>query len=52
MSPETRRLIRVLPDEAEKTSYYFDMLLGDNLANRKNFIAEEGYKYIDLTDVS
>jgi len=52
MNPETRRLIRVMPDDARKTSEYFDLLLGDNLSGRKEFIAEEGYKYIDLADVS
>ncbi|MBE6903618.1 MAG: DNA topoisomerase [Ruminococcaceae bacterium] len=52
MNPETRRLIKVMPDEAEQTSKYFDLLLGDNLQGRKDFIAENGYKYIDLADIS
>ena len=52
MNPETRRLIKVTPDEAEKTQQMFDLLLGDNLSGRKDFIAAEGYKFIDLTDVS
>ena len=52
MNPETRRLIKVTPDEAEKTQQMFDLLLGDNLSGRKDFIATEGYKFIDLTDVS
>lgn len=52
MSPESRRLIRVSPADILKTEQMFDLLLGDNLAGRKNFIAEEGYKYLDLTDVS
>lgn len=52
MNPETRRLIRVMPEEAERTSEQFDLLLGDNLAGRKVHIAENGYKYIDLADIS
>jgi len=52
MNPETRRLIKVMPDDAERTAQVFDLLLGDNLAGRKEFIAEEGYKYIDFADVS
>ena len=52
MSPETRRLIRVLPDDAEETARVFDLLLGDNLAGRKDYIAENGYKYLDMIDVS
>ncbi len=52
MNPETRRLIRVMPEEAQRTSEQFDLLLGDNLAGRKVHIAENGYKYIDLADIS
>lgn len=52
MNPETRRLIRVMPEEAKRTSDQFDLLLGDNLAGRKVHIAENGYKYIDLADIS
>ena len=52
MNPETRRLIRVMPEEAERTSEQFDLLLGDNLAGRKSYIAENGYKYLDLADIS
>ena len=52
MNPETRRLIKVLPEDAERTSYYFDVLLGDSLQERKNFIAENGAKYLDLADIS
>ncbi|NLY42821.1 MAG: DNA topoisomerase [Clostridiaceae bacterium] len=51
MNPETRRLIKVLPEDAEKTSKMFDLLLGDNLQGRKDFISENGYKYIDMIDV-
>ena len=52
MSPETRRLIRVLPEDAEETARVFDLLLGHNLAGRKDYIAENGYKYLDMIDVS
>ena len=52
MSPETRRLVKVLPDDAERTTQVFDLLLGDYLAGRKDYIAENGYKYMDMIDVS
>lgn len=52
MNPETRRLIKVMPDDAEQTSFVFDLLLGDNLSGRKDFIAEKGNLYLDLADVS
>ena len=52
MSPDTRRLVLVEPSEAEATSDMFDLMQGDNLQGRKDFIAEYGYKYIDLSDVN
>ena len=52
MSPETRRLVRVQSAEAAETARVFDLLLGDNLAGRKDYIAENGYKYMDMIDVS
>lgn len=52
MNPETRRLILVTPDDIQRTQEVFELLLGENLAGRKEFIAEEGYKYLDLTDIS
>ncbi len=52
MNPQTRRLVKVTPDEAQLTSDTFDLLLGDNLQGRKDFIAENGYKYIELADIS
>ena len=52
MNPETRRLIKVMPSDAEATALMFDILLGDNLAGRKDFIAENGAKYLDLADIS
>lgn len=52
MNPETRRLIKILPEDAERTSIMFDILLGDNLQGRKNFIEENGNKYMEMIDVS
>ena len=51
MNPETRRLIRVMPEDAESVQQKFDLLLGDNLAGRKSYIAENGYKFLDLADI-
>ena len=52
MAPETRRLIQVLPAMAAETSEMFDLLLGDNLNGRKNYIAENGSDYLELADIS
>ena len=52
MNPENRRLIRITPDEAAATSEMFDLLLGDNLAGRKEYIAENGADYLELADIS
>lgn len=52
MNPATRRLIQVTPSEAENTSKIFDLLLGDNLEGRKEYIADYGYLYLDAADVS
>ena len=52
MNPETRRLVEILPEEAERTAQIFDMLLGDNLAGRKEHIADNGHLYIDMLDLS
>ena len=52
MNPETRRLIKVMPEEAEHMLQMFDLLLGDDLAGRKNHIAENGYLYLDMADIS
>lgn len=52
MNPDTRRLIKVMPDDAEKTAQIFDILLGDNLQGRKDFIVEKGADYTDNLDVS
>ena len=52
MNPETRRLIRVTPEDVDATARMFDLLLGDNLSGRKDFIAERGRLYLDSADVS
>jgi len=52
MNPETRRLIKVTPSEAAATAEIFEVLMGDNLPARKEFIAEKGYMYIENADVS
>ena len=52
MNPETRRLIKVTPCDVVKTQETFDLLLGDNLAGRKEHIAENGHQYIEMADVS
>lgn len=52
MNPESRRLIKVTPEDAQRTSDVFDLLLGDNLAGRKEHIAQHGYEYLDELDVS
>ena len=52
MNPETRRLIKVMPEDMALTQQVFDLLLGDNLQGRKDHIAENGYKYLDQLDVS
>lgn len=52
MCPETRRLIRVMPDDAALSQAKFELLLGDNLAGRKEHIAKNGGKYLELIDVS
>lgn len=51
MNPATRRLIRVVPEDELKTYEKFDILLGENLSERKVYIAENGAKYLDMIDV-
>ena len=52
MNPATRRLIKVMPEDVERTAAVFDLLLGDNLQGRKDHIAENGYQYLELADLS
>lgn len=52
MNPATRRLIKVMPDDAQRTADTFDVLLGDNLQGRKDYIVQYGENYIDNLDLS
>ncbi|MBQ7114791.1 MAG: DNA topoisomerase [Clostridia bacterium] len=53
MNPKTRRLIKVEPNDVEELiAEKFELLLGDNLQDRKEFIAENGHLYLDLADIS
>ena len=52
MNPATRRLIKVMPEDAEEMARVFDLLLGDDLEGRKNHIAEFGAQYLDMADIS
>lgn len=52
MCPESRRLIKIMPEDREETEAMFDLLLGDNLQGRKDYIAENGHLYLDELDVS
>lgn len=52
MNPETRRLIKVMPDDVEKTQQVFEMLLGEDIQSRKDFIAQNGSRYLELADIS
>ena len=52
MNPATRRLIKIMPEDAALTSEMFDILLGDNLAVRREYIVENGADYIEAADVS
>lgn len=51
MHPATRRLIRVTPENVERTAMMFDILLGNNLESRKEYITLNGAKYMELLDV-
>lgn len=52
MNPESRRLIRITPEDAKDTAEMFDILLGGNLQGRKDLISEKGSIYLDLADIS
>ena len=52
MHPATRRLIKVTPESVERTAMMFDILLGDNLQSRKDFIADNGGQYMEMLDIS
>ena len=52
MNPETRRLIKVCKADVERTREVFELLLGDNLTGRKQYIADYGADYLDQLDLS
>lgn len=52
MNPKTRRLIQVKPGDIQQAAQMFDVLLGDNLTGRKDYIAQHGSEYLDDLDVS
>ena len=53
MNPKTRRPPKVeLVYSPEAVVDKFVLLLGDNLQGRKDYIAENGAQYIDMTDLS
>ena len=52
MNPDTHRLIKINPDNVEDTAYMFDMLLGDDLQGRKDFISKYGHDYLEMADIS
>ena len=52
MHPDTRKLLRVLPEDPEKTAKIFEVALGNDLSGRKDYIAELGPKYLDIADIS
>lgn len=52
MNPKTRRLIEIKPEDAQRTAEVFEMLLGNNLAERKEHISRNGHLYIDMLDLS
>ena len=53
MNPETRRLIKVETNTLrDEISEKFDLLLGNNLQGRKDHIADSGYLYIEMADLS
>ena len=51
MNPATRRLVRILPEDEQKTYEMFNLLLGDDLVGRKRYIAEFGHEYLDRADI-
>ena len=51
MNPENRRLIKILPNDAETMKESFELFLGTNIQNRRDYIEENGYKYLEYIDV-
>ena len=51
MNPETRRLIKVLPEDVVHMETMFNLLLGTDDEGRKRHIAEHGKEYLDQLDL-
>ena len=51
MNPETRRLIKVLPEDVVRMETMFNLLLGTDDEGRKRHIAEHGKEYLDQLDL-
>ena len=51
MNPETRRLIKVEPEDVTKMETMFNLLLGNDEAGRKRHISEHGKEYLDQLDL-
>ncbi|MCR4888484.1 MAG: DNA topoisomerase [Ruminococcus sp.] len=52
MNPDTRRLIKVTVEDIKESAEVFEMLLGDDLQGRKDYIQEYGADYLELADIS
>lgn len=52
MNPETRRLIKVTAEDITQSAEVFEMLLGDDLQGRKDYISQYGADYLELADIS
>jgi DNA gyrase subunit B len=52
MNPDTRRLIKVTVDDIKESADIFEMLLGDDLQGRKDYISQYGADYLELADIS
>ncbi|WP_295090557.1 toprim domain-containing protein [Ruminococcus sp.] len=52
MNPDTRRLIKVTAEDINESAEIFEMLLGDDLQGRKDYISEFGADYLELADIS
>ncbi|MDK2802050.1 MAG: DNA topoisomerase [Oscillospiraceae bacterium] len=52
MNPKTRRVIKIAPEDVDKTETMFTTLLGDDIKSRKTFIIEKGQQYLNNVDLS
>ncbi|NLC90010.1 MAG: DNA topoisomerase, partial [Clostridiaceae bacterium] len=51
MNPVSRRLIEVVPEDKATAEKTFELLLGKDVADRREYIEDHGHKYIDMLDV-